>query len=260
MIRKLGEKDHGTVMGLLAREPEINLFMIGDIENAGYDSPSVTHWGEWDRAGRLTAVLTRYHDSLVFYSREAFDRAGFLDLIGSLPWNFFSGEAGILDAFAGCVEHRKRKNTFLARLQGPPQSGAGEAAARRVRPAALDDVPRILALRNGIEEFEVVNDGALLRQNLACGEARAWVIEERGRVVAVAQTAAESRGLAMIVGVATHQEWRRRGYATACMAALCRELVAEGKTLCLFYDNLEAGRIYKRLGFEDIGQWTMLIR
>jgi hypothetical protein len=31
----------------------------------------------------------------------------------------------------------------------------------------------------------------------------------------------------------------------------------EGKTLCLFYNTPEEGRIYKRLGFKDIGMWTM---
>lgn len=41
------------------------------------------------------------------------------------------------------------------------------------------------------------------------------------------------------------------------MTKLCHELLAEGKMLCLFYDNPEAGSIYKRLGFEDIGKWMM---
>ncbi|TKI86654.1 GNAT family N-acetyltransferase, partial [Bacillus cereus] len=31
----------------------------------------------------------------------------------------------------------------------------------------------------------------------------------------------------------------------------------ESRTLCLFYNNPVAGRIYKRLGFKDIGMWTM---
>lgn len=41
------------------------------------------------------------------------------------------------------------------------------------------------------------------------------------------------------------------------MLTLCKELLNEGKELCLFYDNLDAGSIYKRIGFEDIGFWMM---
>ncbi|MGP4075489.1 GNAT family N-acetyltransferase [Halobacillus sp. K22] len=62
---------------------------------------------------------------------------------------------------------------------------------------------------------------------------------------------------AMVVGVCTHPEHKNQGYASVCMTKLCQELLAEGKMLCLFYDNPEAGSIYKRLGFEDIGKWMM---
>lgn len=41
------------------------------------------------------------------------------------------------------------------------------------------------------------------------------------------------------------------------MEKLMADVLEEGKSLCLFYDNPEAGRIYKRLGFKDIGRWTM---
>jgi predicted GNAT family acetyltransferase len=115
-------------------------------------------------------------------------------------------------------------------------------------------------LRQRIKEFEASPDPAMLYHTLKNKEGRAWVIEERGQIVAVAQSAAESERLAMIVGVCTHPAWRQRGYASACMARLCRALSAEGKIPCLFYDNPNAGRIYKRLGFEDFARWGMVIR
>lgn len=63
---------------------------------------------------------------------------------------------------------------------------------------------------------------------------------------------------AMIVGVATHQAFREQGLASRVMAQLCADLLHEGKSLCLFYDNPHAGVIYKRLGFQDIGSWTIV--
>lgn len=69
----------------------------------------------------------------------------------------------------------------------------------------------------------------------------------------------ESDRSAMIVSVATRPGFRGRGYASATVAALCRGAFAGGKQfLCLFYDNPDAGRIYRRLGFAELGQYAML--
>ena len=64
----------------------------------------------------------------------------------------------------------------------------------------------------------------------------------------------------MIIGVATHPDpkYRRQGYATACTAALVKDLASRGKSACLFYENPQAGSIYKRIGFRDQGMWRMI--
>ncbi|EQI88936.1 acetyltransferase family protein [Clostridioides difficile P2] len=59
----------------------------------------------------------------------------------------------------------------------------------------------------------------------------------------------------MIIGVGTHPKYRAKGLATKCLIKLCSELLRENKIPCLFYDNEEAGKIYKKLGFENIGKW-----
>ena len=52
---------------------------------------------------------------------------------------------------------------------------------------------------------------------------------------------------------------RGRGYASAVVSALCRDNFAAGRQfLCLFYDNPAAGRIYHRIGFRDVGVYTIL--
>jgi predicted GNAT family acetyltransferase len=61
----------------------------------------------------------------------------------------------------------------------------------------------------------------------------------------------------MIVGVCTRKEFRKKGLVSKILAVLMNEVIAEGKTLCLFYDNPKAGKIHKKLGFQDIGMWTM---
>ncbi|WP_255256253.1 GNAT family N-acetyltransferase [Bacillus pseudomycoides] len=62
---------------------------------------------------------------------------------------------------------------------------------------------------------------------------------------------------AMVVGVCTHSNYRVKGYASLILQKMIQDFIKEGRTLCLFYNNPAAGWIYKRLGFKDIGMWTM---
>ncbi|MDF2841107.1 MAG: putative acetyltransferase, partial [Clostridia bacterium] len=57
---------------------------------------------------------------------------------------------------------------------------------------------------------------------------------------------------AIIVGVGTAAAFQGKGLATKCLKVLCSQLLREGKDLYLQYDNMNAGRIYEKLGFQPI--------
>ncbi|MFY4774164.1 GNAT family N-acetyltransferase [Metabacillus sp. RGM 3146] len=116
---------------------------------------------------------------------------------------------------------------------------------------------RILELTGAIPEFSSNESPESKRRNMEKGTARTYFIEEDRRLVSSASTAAENTLSAMVVGVCTLEDYKQKGYATKCMQKLCTDVLSEGKELCLFYDNPKAESIYKRLGFENIGRWTM---
>ncbi len=78
------------------------------------------------------------------------------------------------------------------------------------------------------------------------------VVENRR--VATTILAIAKRDAAVIVGVATSKDYRCKGLATECLQVLCSRFLKEGKDLYLQYDNLEAGKIYERLGFRNVDQ------
>ena len=51
---------------------------------------------------------------------------------------------------------------------------------------------------------------------------------------------------------------RGRGYAAAVVSYLSLYLQQRGKLPVLFYENPVAGRVYRRLGFEEVGRWAVL--
>ena len=113
-------------------------------------------------------------------------------------------------------------------------------------------------LRRSIEEFsEFPFSPEVLKKTFETNTGRTFYVREGNRIISSASTTAENSSSAMIIGVCTLKGYRNRGYATACITALCNELLEKGKSLCLFYDNPDAGRIYQRMGFREIGMWCM---
>ena len=51
---------------------------------------------------------------------------------------------------------------------------------------------------------------------------------------------------------------RGKGYAAACTCLLSADLQRNGKLPCLFYENPIAGKVYRRIGFDDASRWAVL--
>ena len=70
MFRKLNENDYTKTMDFLGKDPGLNLFQIGDIENYGFDSEIQTVWGSFNENEELTGVLLRYRDNYIPYFKD----------------------------------------------------------------------------------------------------------------------------------------------------------------------------------------------
>ena len=259
MIRRLTESDRASTLDLLGAAPEANVFLVGDIHNHGFDAPFQQVWGDFGPDGALRAVLLRYYRSLVFYGRGGFDFLGLAQLIESLDAGILSGEYDAVAPFERIGIYQPARRLLLCRLS-EPTAGASPRGAPEPRRLGPDDAPRIHELRERIGEFTQTVGVEEVRAGLARGTDRSYGIELDGRLVSVATSTAENPFTAMIVGVCTHPAYRRRGLASRCMDRLCRDLLRDGRTPCLFYDNPEAGGIYRRLGFQEVGAYGILER
>ena len=253
MIIKLNQNYHEKLMEYIKKEPEINLFIIGDIENYGYDNYFLNIWGELDRKGNIVGVLLKYFDQLIFYSRDKYDLKGFYNIIKELEFNEISGEKSIIEPFNKLFKFKKTRDAYFCKLDNNEKLKDFDSN-KNIKKIKFKNINKISKLYTEIDEFENMSIDAI-KTGLKSG--RGYCIEEHGKIIAMAKSTAENSYSAMIVGVGTHPDYRNKGYATSCMTVLCRELLNENKTVCLFYDNPKAGSIYKKLGFKDIGIWRM---
>lgn len=258
MIRKLTKQDNTQILSFLQKEAAINLFLIGDIEAFGYDEDFQEIWGQFTKENELQAVLLRFHDSFIPYAQRSFSAEQFAYKLYGNDGIKISGKSDVVEQFETIPSLKLGEKKRLYFAECPNNNQLQETITAHIKIATIDDVTNIMKLRKQITEF-ALGDGSeeLLRQAIKTNTGRTYYIEEDGEIIACASTSAENSLSAMIIGVCTHENYRGKGYASQILSKMIQDFTAEGRTLCLFYDNPAAGRIYKRLGFKDIGTWTM---
>lgn len=260
MLRKLEEKDRKTVLDFLGIEPAINLFIIGDIENFGFDEDFQDVWGSFD-GKELKGVLLRYHENFIpYYRDELFDIKEFKNIIISFPGKkIISGKESITDNFKELFKNQKVKSMYFCELNDDKKL---LEYTYNIKTAAIEDTYKIFDLLDTIEEFRDTDSNSLdrIKKAISRESSRIYYIEnDEGKALTTVRSTAENSCSAMIVGVATREGYRRKGYMSQCLSKLCKDILSEGKTLCLFYYNPEAGSVYHKIGFRTIGRWQMIV-
>jgi predicted GNAT family acetyltransferase len=137
-----------------------------------------------------------------------------------------------------------------------------------LRPARLDDLhPLVRASAAAyLEEVGVDaygRDPALFewRTRVQIEEGRSWLWVEGERILFKAEASAWTDDAVQLQQVWVEPELRGNGYATRGLADLCRLLLAQTPTVCLFVrpENLPAIRLYERIGMRRTISYRSLI-
>ncbi|MGL6107417.1 GNAT family N-acetyltransferase [Romboutsia sp.] len=256
MIVKVDSTYNNKIMEYLKREPDFNLFIIGDIEKYGYDNYFLTVWSNINKKGEVEGVLLKYFEFLIFYAHNKFDENEFANLINNTNYIELSGKTDVLKKLVPKLDLEKERVVNFCRLNNS-QNLISTDSSIRVKKIRFGNINKVAKLYELIEEFDSTSVESI-KSGLKSG--RGYCIEMDKKVVAMVKSTCENNTHAMIVGVGTHPEYRNRGFATNCITKICKELINENKIPCLFYDNIEAGKIYRKLGFEDMGKWSIYSR
>lgn len=264
-MRKCMNHEKDRILNYIQKEPEMTLFIYGDIENFGVDSENVNIYveekenqAEWD------SLLLRYFDFYILYStKKDYDTEAVYQVLKDKTVSCLSGKTELISRIAPYFPEKTLESTYMCRCNRihPCSQTLSQAVIRKL---TKSDLPQIMELYLLIDEFAATYRG---REEKALQEAElkmdhgslAYGVFEDNKLVSIAETSADNSISAMIVGVATHPDYRQKGYAMAVVSKLCQASFEKDRQfLCLFYDNPTAGKIYHKIGFEPIGEYAML--
>ena len=255
MIRPLQEADRTASMALVAEAPHHNLYLLGNMVKLGFDRDFCEFWGD-AADGKLRAVINRYMTGWTLYGREDADWPALMAVMDDYPVDaqrLQDNPGGIPSVLPLLRRYQAVAVDVEELMQLFPHDFRPVAAPTgvTVRRATMDDLPGLVHL--------YADAGAMTRTPAGVErplrDARVWVGLAEGAIVAAALTNAEATTLAMVGGVYTEPAWRNRGIAQAVVSKLCDELIRDGLQPVLYWDTAAAGTVYRKLGFQRLGEW-----
>jgi hypothetical protein len=198
--------------------------------------------------GAVTPMTTMATQALVdVVSDEAPDLPG------------IAGDAATAASFAGRWAERLRVPVTLVegqRLYRLVDLRSPDGVPGRLRPAADADRDSLVAHRIGFHaetgEPGELDPVAAVDGYLRAGRCFVW---DDGGVVSSAIATAPEAGVVRVGVVYTPAECRRRGYASACVAAISGWACEHDRADCILYTQLAnpaSNRIYRAIGYEPV--------
>ena len=262
MIKKLGAEFANKILDYVIDEKEYNLYIISNMENQGFEKEYITYYGDVDNKGNIKGIMVKFFNIYTIYTKsKSWDKEGFIDILNDSELGMISGkEIFVEELIKSGLQVEAYEGHYYATMREKKSDGLNGQINRKIdklEKITVGMVEEVVQLRESIPEFMKGsgNFGKKLREGISNGSARGYCIRENGKMVAFAQTSAENSQSAMVTSVMTHLDHRKKGYATLCVEKLCYELIEDGISLCLYYVNPDAGKIYRKIGFKEIGTW-----
>lgn len=250
MIREMLPDEYPIVKRFVEKDIARNYFILLGLAS----KKQVYHkiYGEY-KDDELSALLFRRNSGVLqFYAPGEFDLDEFINLISTLEYDALIGPRSYCSKFLDKGLFTSIKDgAYISKLHKDYKMEPRQIQYK-IRDITVDDLDKIVELYRQV--FESFSSKEVMKEKLLNNRGRGVCIKENEGIISVAQTDFETGDGAVIVGVATDNNYRYKGLATECLYLLCNTLLKEGKDLYLQYDNLEAGKIYEKLGFRTIDQ------
>lgn len=257
MLIKGRKKDQELILDYLRSEKYYNIFLIGDILLYGFDQEFQDVYYQSEN-GKICSVLIRFHDVVLFYAKDSFDKKEILAYLKQINYKILQGKksviACLLDDLGPC-SFKENELAYLGCFNGK--------RSLRAKKAELNDLEKINDAYDLVKENQILypmskeNRLKMIKNRVINHEGSHYYIGEE-EIICHANTAATSGGLCLIGGIFTLEKYRNQGYMKELLAHLCAEQLDKGIVPCVFYNDDILKKIVNDLGFKNLGKWIVV--
>jgi uncharacterized protein len=281
-VRILSAGDEPLLFSFLEKHLESSLFLLSNAEHGGLvdlGEPLQATYAAYFVAGEITAVAAHgWNGNLLAQGDLGLEAAAHLattrtgrDIRGIVgPLGLVRRARASLGLEAKPVACELEDRLFVLELDRLRVPALLEDPGFSLRPPTQAEVIETVAGWRVAFREEVLGavrtpeleQQALREMNGWRNAGNCWVLVHQGELVALTGFNARARGIVQVGGVFTPPALRQRGYARAAVAASLlgeRERGATRSTLFTDVENVGAIRTYTTLGYEEIGEYGLLL-
>ncbi len=279
VVRQLNAQDRPALERFLESHADSSMFLRSNLARAGFADSGEVYQACYaaslhDQA--LTAVVAHYWNGMLTFQAPQ-NLAAVTWLAVAASGRKVTGLSGPLDQVEAArevlglegvdcgLDHGETLYGLdLADLRVPDVLASGSVICRRPRASELDILANwrsayaVEAL--GARDSSDVRRESRIQIERNHREARHWIVERGGQIVAYSAFNAGTAERVQIGGVWTPAGLRGRGYARAAVAGSLLAARDEGvDRAVLFAENPAAKRAYEALGFSRIGHYGLIM-
>lgn len=264
MIVEIKEKDKKILTDYIGKDYGKCLYVYIDLCKYNLDNnENFFAWAQYNNNNEIIAVITEYYKGIQLYSKNVdFNQDEIAEFIHAKNPSIVLGIKETIDKMKPYMPgYTEELGTVgqIRELKYPANKDAYSAPVEE-----LEDIVKVVAADEAIGQpygFDSLYTQYKERKEENFG--RNFVLRDRendNRIIGHAGTYAELSELAVVGGVITAPEYRGKGFSKETLAALCEELLSEGKDVFSFYYIPAATKMHTGVGFEKIGDWAKLIK
>lgn len=259
MIRLAEKKDLPDILDYAKQNYNENLYIISDIENFMYDKDVFSIW--YDKVDdMINFILLKYRDNaIIFNENQDIDVQKVTELLKKNNIKRINGlNNSIKFLFPNLLHEYKIQKCKYCVLKN---TGKKTNEEDKIESLNERNIEKVSIAMSKVPELDMTKeDSFYYLKNKLEKKLPTKLLELNGNIVSFAATSTVSSLSAMIVGVFSIPNMRKKGYSTKVLTALITEIFSRNLDWCLVYENDIAGKLYEKLGFNIIDEWIILTK
>ena len=258
MIRILTAEDFEYIKNLFDESLEDYTLVYDTIIDNGFKNEDVVVYGEFDGSEMVSLLLHNYHN-ISYYAAEVRDVTCYEKLLEGLDYGKVTCESKFANKFQEIIDFDEVEESWFGFLY---QDISANFEDDSISFDCLNDTPELID-ESYFERLIVEDEGIIDRATHIAngsGPQKIFCLSRNGKAISTAMIVMVQSNSAIVHGVITSKDERRKGLAGFLLSHIASSLFKDKKRMYLFYSNPVARKLYLKLGTKEVGSWSVMYR